>query len=158
MDGDVTGTHHSPAALGLGAAEGGAHVRHRIGHAGGMRYGIEAVACGDRADLHRLEEDVVAGIARHAGLRGYATPAQQAIGIRGPLACRPGGLPYARSIKSSQDVPDSGTTAGPARPYRRMRDGSRCAKRGDERIELEAQQRSSARTGKTLRLERPFDP
>ena len=66
IDGDVAGAHDAPAAFGFGAAEGGAHAWHGIGHAGCVRHGIEAVAGRDRPDLHRLEEDVVTRVACHS--------------------------------------------------------------------------------------------
>jgi hypothetical protein len=61
MDRDVARADDSPAAIGLGATEGRPHVRYRVGHAGSVRYGVKALAFGDRNDLHRLEQDVVAG-------------------------------------------------------------------------------------------------
>ena len=61
------GAHHAPAALGLGFAEGGAHLRQRVGHAAGVRHLIEAVRRRYGADPHRLEQDIEARIARHGG-------------------------------------------------------------------------------------------
>ena len=66
----VAGAHDAPAALGLGAAERGAHVRHGVRHAGRMRHGIEAIAGRHRADLDGLEQYVVAGVACHSQSNG----------------------------------------------------------------------------------------
>ncbi len=65
IDGHVAGAYDAPAAFGFGGTEGGAHARHRIGHAARMRHGVEAVGCRHRADLDGLEQNVVAGIAGH---------------------------------------------------------------------------------------------
>ena len=65
IDRDVACTDDTPAALGLRPAERRAHVRHRVGHAAGVRHRVEPVGRRYGADLHRLEEHVVAGIARH---------------------------------------------------------------------------------------------
>src|SRR5205823_9749460 len=57
---------HAPSAFGLGLAKLRTHVRHRVGHAGGMRNRVETVAGHDWSDPNRLEQDVVARVASHA--------------------------------------------------------------------------------------------
>jgi len=59
--------HHAPAAFGLDAAETGADVGERVGHAAGVRHLVEAVRRDHRADAYRLEQDVEALITRHGG-------------------------------------------------------------------------------------------
>ena len=59
-----------PAALGLDAAHGRLGARHDMAHAGAVRHLIEAVSGRLRADLHRLEQDVVTRVARHCFLTG----------------------------------------------------------------------------------------
>ena len=64
MDRAIFGVHHGPAALGLHAAHGGQGTGQGPAHAGAMRHLIEAVACRQRPDAHRLEQDVVTRIAQ----------------------------------------------------------------------------------------------
>jgi hypothetical protein len=59
------GAHGSPAALGLHGAKAGLRGRLLASEPGAMRHAIEAVLERLRADPDRLEEDIVAGIARH---------------------------------------------------------------------------------------------
>ena len=61
------GADHGPAAFRLHAAHGGQCGGVLVAHAVAVRHLVEAVACGDGADADGLEEDVVAGIAGHAG-------------------------------------------------------------------------------------------
>ena len=67
MDLDFLGADHRPAALGLDAAHGRERRGIVVAHAVAMGHLVEAVLGGDRADLDRLEQDVVARIARHSG-------------------------------------------------------------------------------------------
>ena len=66
MDGIVFGADHPPTALGLDCAHGSKGLGAQVAHAGAMWNLIEAVLRGDRADLYRLEKQIVAGIAIHA--------------------------------------------------------------------------------------------
>src|SRR5689334_1345918 len=59
VDRHIAGTHDAPAALGLGLAESGTHVRHGVGHARGVRHCVEAVARSDGSDPHGLEQQVI---------------------------------------------------------------------------------------------------
>jgi len=61
------GGHHRPAALRLHFAHGRVGQRHGVAHAVAVGHLEEAVLRGDRADLYRGEQDVVAGVA-HGGL------------------------------------------------------------------------------------------
>ncbi len=56
----------APAALGLDRPHDGERGRVAVAHAVAMRHLVEAVLGGDRADLYRLEQDVVSRIARHS--------------------------------------------------------------------------------------------
>ena len=61
----LLGAHHGPSALGLHAPHGGIGARQQMAHAAAVRHLEEAVARRYGADLHGLEEDIEAGIARH---------------------------------------------------------------------------------------------
>ncbi len=65
MDRAVLGADHAPAALGLDAAQRRQHARTEPPEPGAVGDLIEPVFRRDRADLHRLEQDVVAWITRH---------------------------------------------------------------------------------------------
>ena len=65
MDLAFLGRDHGPAALRLHAPHGGMGVRVAVAHAVAMRHLEKAVLRGDRPDADRLEQDVVARIARH---------------------------------------------------------------------------------------------
>ena len=65
MDFDLLGADDGPTALGLDAAHDRVGGRVAVAHAVAMRHLEEAVARGDRAELHRLEQDVVARVAGH---------------------------------------------------------------------------------------------
>src|SRR5947209_5741161 len=65
----VTGRFDGPTALGLDAAHDRVGGRVAVAHAVAMRHLEEAVARGDRAELHRLEQDVVARVAGHQAKR-----------------------------------------------------------------------------------------
>ena len=66
MDFHLFGAHNRPATFGLHTA----HLRHAGGvgaaHAIAVRHLVEPVACRNRTDLDRLEQDVVARIAVHS--------------------------------------------------------------------------------------------
>ena len=62
VDLDLLGAYHGPAAFGLDPAHIGLAGRIAVSHAVAVRHLVEAVACGHRADLDRLEEDVIAGV------------------------------------------------------------------------------------------------
>ena len=62
------GADDAPAALRLGAAHGRLGLGILAAHAAAMGHLVEAVAAGDRAELHRLEENVVAIVAGHVVL------------------------------------------------------------------------------------------
>ena len=59
------GAHHRPAAFGLHAAHGRMGARPRMSHAVAVGHLKESILGGDRADLHRLEEDVEARLPGH---------------------------------------------------------------------------------------------
>ena len=61
---DLLGAHDRPAALGLDAAHLGVGARVQVAHAVAVRHLEEAVAGRHRPDRHRLEQDVVARVAR----------------------------------------------------------------------------------------------
>ena len=65
IDGNVTRAHDAPAPLSLHPAKGGTHAWHRVRHAAGVRHTVETVARRYGADFYRLEQNVVARIARH---------------------------------------------------------------------------------------------
>jgi hypothetical protein len=65
MNGAGAGAHHAPAALRLGFAKGGAHMRRGVGHAGGMGDLVEPVLRQFRPDADGLKQNVVARIAGH---------------------------------------------------------------------------------------------
>ncbi len=67
------GEDHPPAALGLGGPHLGRRRRIAVATAVAMRHLIEAVLGRVRADLHRLEEDIIAGIA-HGSYWSPGTP------------------------------------------------------------------------------------
>ncbi len=64
MDLDLLGAHDRPPAFGLDAAHHRVGGRVAVAHAVAVRHLEEAVACGHRPEPDRLEQDVVAGIAR----------------------------------------------------------------------------------------------
>ena len=64
VDGAVFGIDHAPAALGLDLAEAPQAAGKIDAHAGAMGHLVEAIGRGDRADAQRLEQKVVARIAR----------------------------------------------------------------------------------------------
>ncbi len=63
MDLALLGGDHGPATLGLDLAHRRVGQWHRVAHAIAMWHLEEAVLGRHRADLHRGEKDVVAGIA-----------------------------------------------------------------------------------------------
>ena len=63
------GSHHGPAALRFDTPHGGHRVRHPMPHAITVRYLVKPVTRGDRADLHRLKQNVVTGISGHRVFR-----------------------------------------------------------------------------------------
>src|SRR3569833_986491 len=65
MHGDVSGAHDSPAAFCFHLAEAGAHARHGVGHAAGMRYGVKTIGCHHRPDTDGLEQDIESRMTRH---------------------------------------------------------------------------------------------
>src|SRR5690349_1438882 len=69
MDLDLLGADDGPAALRLDATHDGVRGRIAMAHPVAVRHLEEPVACGDRAELHGLEEHVVARIARHQANR-----------------------------------------------------------------------------------------
>ena len=65
MNLDLLGAHHAPAALRLDRPHGGECRGIPVSHAVAMRHLIESVLGRNRADPHRLEQDIVSGIAGH---------------------------------------------------------------------------------------------
>ena len=63
MNGAIFGANHAPAAFRLDAAQRGRCLRRPPAHTGRMRRLVESVRRGDRPDPHRLEQNIVAGIA-----------------------------------------------------------------------------------------------
>ena len=59
------GADYRPATLGFDFTHGGMRFRHLVAHAVAVRDLVKAVACSDRADLNRLEQNVITGIAGH---------------------------------------------------------------------------------------------
>ncbi len=69
MDFDFLGRDDRPAAFRLDPAHGGECARMGVAHAVAVWHLVEAVARRLGADLDGLEQNVVAGIAGHGGLR-----------------------------------------------------------------------------------------
>ena len=59
---------HCPAALGFDPAHGGHAAREAIAHSVAMRHLVKSVARRNRADIHRLEQNIENGIASTHGL------------------------------------------------------------------------------------------
>src|SRR5262249_1171241 len=66
MDRAVFGADHAPAAFGLHRTHGCQRLRQGIAHARTVRHLVESIPGRHRPDADRLEQDVVARIARHA--------------------------------------------------------------------------------------------
>ena len=69
VDLNLFGADHSPTSFGLHPAHVGLAGGIPVAHAVAVRYLVEAVTCRHRADLYRLEEDVVARIAHMSSCR-----------------------------------------------------------------------------------------
>ena len=80
----LLGADHAPAAFGLDAAQDGHGGWVAVAHAVAMRHLVEAVGRRHRPDLHRLEEDVVAGIAGQGSPPGLGPVAS---GVIPPRPC-----------------------------------------------------------------------
>ncbi len=65
MSGDRTRRYHAPSALRLGATEGRPNARIGLGHTAGVGHLVEAIGGCNRADLHRLKENLVVWIHAH---------------------------------------------------------------------------------------------
>ena len=106
VDVALLGAHDRPAPFGLHPA----HHRHRGGmeppHAVAVGHLVEAVASGDRTDLHRLEEDVVTGIAGH-DLCSQGSGSRNAIRLGPPCVLEPGRRRHPDS--RSRPIPDRST-------------------------------------------------
>ena len=118
VDFGLFGEDHAPAALGLGAA----HLDHgrgvAVAAAVAMRHLVEAVLRGLGADLHRLEQDVVAGIAQ---LQLPATGGRSCCPAGAPgttaRAMRPARAPPSRCARSRRDGCPTSRSSRPRRRY-----------------------------------------
>ncbi len=84
VDHAFLGADHGPAALGLHLAHLRVGLRPVESHAGAVGDLIEPIFRHDRADLHRLEQDVVAWIAHHFGLPGLRLVIQRKMAGKPP--------------------------------------------------------------------------
>src|SRR3569833_209495 len=64
MHGDISSADDTPPAFRFHFAEARAHPRHGVGHAAGMRHGIETIGCGHRTNTDRLEQNIESRMTR----------------------------------------------------------------------------------------------